>query len=62
MTTAEAAAQLGLSEQHVRYLITNGHLQAQKYGRNWWVEPAAIEAYKGQPPSHKGWPAGKKRK
>lgn len=33
----EAASKLGLSEQHVRYLVAKGEIKAQKLGHDWVV-------------------------
>lgn len=49
MTTKEAAELLGVSERHVRHLIETGKLSAKKYGRNYWIEPEAVEAARNRP-------------
>jgi excisionase family DNA binding protein len=53
VTIDEAAATLGLSPQTLRNQIANGRLEAVKHGRDWWIEPQAIERYRersrGQP-------------
>lgn len=46
MTTAEAAALLGLSPTTVRRQIENGRIKARKVGRDWHITPAAVEAYR----------------
>jgi len=33
----EAAKRLGLSVQHVRYLLANGDIEGKKLGRDWVV-------------------------
>lgn len=49
MTTAEAAAILQVSRRRVNELITLGTLQAEKFGRDWQINPASVEAYKNSP-------------
>lgn len=49
MTTREAAALLGVTERHIRHLITHGVLQATRRGRDWWITPEAVEAAKNRP-------------
>ena len=46
MTTAEAAAELGLETSHVRRLCERGTLAATKRGRDWFVDRAAVENYR----------------
>ena len=36
-TTREAAEALGLSEQHVRLLLSKGEIEGKKLGRDWVV-------------------------
>lgn len=62
MTTAQAAVLLGVTEQHVRWLIAHGRLKYEQYGRNYWITEEQIEEYQRQPKPATGWPAGKKRK
>lgn len=38
LTSAEAAESLGFSQDHVRKLIYQGKIKAEKFGRNWVVE------------------------
>jgi excisionase family DNA binding protein len=46
LTTAQAAALLGLSDvSTVRHLIRDGHLKATKAGRDWLIERRALEDY-----------------
>ena len=49
MTTKEAAELLGVSERHVRHLIETGVLRAEKYGRNYWILPDAVEEARNRP-------------
>lgn len=48
-TTAEAAAELGVSRRRVLELIKLGTLIAQKRGRDWQVDSASVEAYRVSP-------------
>jgi len=36
-STKEAASKLGLSEQHVRYLLTKGDIEGKLIGKTWVV-------------------------
>ena len=44
LTTAEAAKELGVSPMRIRSLIYEGRLEAKKHGRDWLIEPEALEA------------------
>ena len=46
MTTAEAAALLGIAPATVRRQIEHGAMRATKRGRDWHIQPAAVEAYR----------------
>lgn len=46
MTTAEAAAALGLARRAVQRAIRVGTLPATRQGRDWFVSQAAIEDYR----------------
>ncbi len=50
MTTADAAAALGLTPDAVRKLIKGGTLRAERRGRDWWITPAAVEAARTKRP------------
>jgi excisionase family DNA binding protein len=54
-TTATAAAELGVTPGRVRAMITAGRLQATLAGRDWLIEPKALEAVRnrktGRPPA-----------
>ena len=63
MTTAEAAAALGVDESRVRRLCATGRIRARKHGASWAISPAALAAYQARgplPPGPK--PKPKKRK
>ena len=61
MTSAEAAAALGLSSSRVRRLCENGVLKADKHGRDWWIEASEVERFKALE-RPQGWKKGKPRK
>ena len=46
LTTSEAAVSLGLEVSHVRRLCERGTLAATKRGRDWFIDKAAVEAYR----------------
>lgn len=43
LTSAEAAQSLGFSPDHVRKLILQGKIKAEKLGRNWIIEKKNLE-------------------
>lgn len=49
LTTAEAAAELKVTRRRVLELIRLGTLHAAKFGRDWQVDSASVEAYKNSP-------------
>ena len=53
-TTATAATELGVSVRRVQAMIKAGRLVAQKHGRDWIIEAAALDAVRerkpGKPP------------
>lgn len=49
LTTAQTAAALQVSRRRVLELIRLGTLTAEKFGRDWQVDEASIEAYKNSP-------------
>lgn len=48
ITSAEAAKKLNFSEDHIRKLISQGKLIAQKLGRNWIIDIDDIKKIKRQ--------------
>lgn len=46
MTTAEAAAALGITPHTLRVQIANGKLRARKVGRDYHVTSAEVERYR----------------
>jgi excisionase family DNA binding protein len=54
LTTAEAAALLGRSTSRVLKLIAAGRLPATKHGRDWFITPEAVAAYKPHPNGRRG--------
>lgn len=45
LTTAEAAAILGISRQRILALIHLGTLKAEKFGRDWQIDEESVTAY-----------------
>ncbi len=43
VTAAEAAELLGFSKDHVRKLINQGKIKAEKFGRNWIIAKKNLE-------------------
>lgn len=46
LTSEEAAKSLGFSKPHIRRLIYNGTIKAEKLGNNWLIKPKAISHIK----------------
>ena len=65
MTTAEAADRLGLTVRAVQKMIEAGRLAAQKVGRDYLIDPDALENIPrqapGRPPKRNGPVATKKK-
>ena len=53
LTTAAAAALLGVTPQRVRALIKAGMLEAEKWGRDWQISAESVERRKIRPPRRK---------
>jgi excisionase family DNA binding protein len=49
LSVREAAQRLGVSPVAVRQQIAGGRLPAVKRGRDWWVDPRAVERMRRQP-------------
>jgi excisionase family DNA binding protein len=45
ITTQEAAEILGVTRQHIAYLIREGIIEGQKIGRDWLTTRVAVEEY-----------------
>lgn len=45
LTTTEAAERLKLTKRSVARLIKRGQIEAEKRGRDWFIEEAEIERY-----------------
>ena len=58
MTTAEAAARLGLAPATVRRQIEQGRIGARKVGRDWQVTPREVERYRAESLGRPGRRAG----
>lgn len=50
LTTAEAAAELGVSYGRVMHLIYAGRIKAEKIGAQWLVRPSALERARNRKP------------
>jgi excisionase family DNA binding protein len=60
LTTAEAAAALGVTRRQVLKLISQGKITATRFGIAWQVDEASVKVY--QSTEHKpGWKKGRKR-
>ena len=55
LTTAEAAQQLGLSQETIKGAIFHGKLKAVKVSRINMVTPAALEEYRREHLGKRGW-------
>lgn len=51
INTKVVAKKLGVSARHVRRLIQNGQLSAQKVGRDWVISSEKVKAAKNRPPA-----------
>jgi DNA (cytosine-5)-methyltransferase 1 len=46
LTVNQTAATLGVSEQHVRFMLRSGALQGERFGRQWVISADAIASYR----------------
>lgn len=54
LTTTEAAAALGLTRAWIWRLIKRGTIQAERRGRDWWIEREEVERYtREKKPAHR---------
>ncbi len=56
MSTAQAAAALGVSPNRIRQLLGTGQLPGSRIGRDWAIRTADLERYRALPPGAKGRP------
>jgi excisionase family DNA binding protein len=58
LTTREAADKLGITHGRVRQMVADGHLPAQRMGRDNFIKesdlPLVAERKRGRPPKAKG--------
>ena len=45
ITTSEAARIIGVSRDHVSYLLRTGQLRGKKFARDWMVAKNSVEEY-----------------
>ncbi len=45
LTVSQAARQLGVNPSVVRWWVSQGHLPAEKAGRNWMIPKAALKKF-----------------
>jgi excisionase family DNA binding protein len=50
ITTKEAAKILGITPEHMAYLLRKGIVRGQKIGRDWITTRSAVEEYKENRP------------
>lgn len=59
LTVAQAAERKGVTSRRIRALCESGRLPAQKVGRDWLIDPRALERLKpGKPGRPKNPPEG----
>jgi excisionase family DNA binding protein len=61
LTTAQAAAALGVGYDRAYQLIRAGRLPAQRFGNAWVVRAVDVEAFAAVPRAQ-GWKKGRRRK
>ena len=49
-TTTTAAAELGVTRGRINAMIASGRLTAIRLGREWMIEPAALDAVRDRKP------------
>lgn len=49
LSTTEVAAAVGLTQARVRQLAIAGEIKAEKFGRDWHIDPREIERLKSNP-------------
>lgn len=49
LTTREVSERLGVSRPRILVLIQSGRMPAQKVGRDWLIDPAALARFKNRP-------------
>jgi excisionase family DNA binding protein len=48
LTSAQAAALLGVNDSRVRQLVRSGGLRAERFGRSWLIHRAEVERYRDE--------------
>lgn len=59
ITTQEAAEMIGVTRDHITYLLRTGQLEGKKFVRDWMVDKASAEQYAAS--ERKPGPKSKKR-
>ena len=49
LTTADAAAELGVTTQRVLFLIAEGRLRAARFGKSWAIRRADLDPVRDRP-------------
>ena len=62
LTTSQAAAALGVSPRRVQAMIRAGRLKAIRFGRDWLIRPADLDAVRVRPVGRPKKILGKKEK
>jgi excisionase family DNA binding protein len=67
ITTAEAAELTGYKLSHLRYLVREGLVKGQKFGRDWMIHRESVLAYSEKmkelgPAKHDPWRTGSRQK
>ena len=59
LTATQVAARLNVTSRTVRNWCESGHLRAERFGKSWMIDPAALVDFV---PPKRGWPKGVARK
>ena len=50
LSTSDVAAAVGITEARVRQLATAHEIKAEKFGRDWHIDPAEVKRLLDNPP------------
>jgi excisionase family DNA binding protein len=67
ITTAEAAELTGYRRAHIRYLLKEGYIKGQKFGRDWMIDRESVQTYVQKmkelgPAKHDPWRTGARQR